>query len=253
MRVNVTVKAAFGQGNNTKGSETMRGIPHGKADGGSKALPAAGRACWLLILLGAILALQAPQDAQAEFSLGPRTLMLSDEAATREYAGDEWEGSHFSAIFRVKKSWLIEVGFASFNDVEDEDPISVSPGKGNIWVIPPDSELSGTSYYAQFGYRFYLIDKAVSWTAFGLWADASVGYEGISASRDITNSDAYDYLSEDVDLDIGFYIQPRINLVFEPGKKGWYGGFQIAYEQYFSSDVENGLSGGFVVGYSKKK
>jgi len=218
-----------------------------------KMLSLTEKCCLSLVLLGGLLAVQLPQNAKAEMAIGARTFTISDEAATREKVGKNWSGTRLSALFRVKTSWLIEAGFAGFADVPDKAPISVSPGAGNRWLIAPHSEIRATSYYAQLGYRFYVIEKEVSWSRLSLWIDASAGYEGVSAKRQITNSSAYDYLSQTVDIEGGAYVQPRINLICEPAKKGWYVGFQVAYDHYFSSDINNGLCGGLVFGYSAKE
>lgn len=209
----------------------------------------------LLRVLPVLAALACPwsvPDAQAEFAIGRHTLMLSDEAADREQVGDEWDGTRVAMTFRIKRHWLVEAGFAGFSDVEDKAPIRVPAGKGRMWIIAPHSEVNGTSYFLQLGYRFYLIEKTVSWTKLHLWTDASVGYEDISADREITNSDAYDHLAEDIDFDIGPYLQPRVNFVLEPGRGGWYYGLQASYQAYLSSEVDSGWSAGLVLGYNKK-
>jgi hypothetical protein len=52
-----------------------------------------------------------------------------------------------------------------------------------------------------------------------------------------------------VDLQADFYVQPRMGLVYR-FKNGWYTGFSGSYEQYLSSDLDNGWSAAVLVGYS---
>ena len=194
------------------------------------------------------------ESLHAEMSISfNQSLALSDEASDREGTGDSWPGSSFNALVRFKDPWFIEAGLfsAAGDSIEDKRPLQTpSPGEGNVWVISPYSDIVVTGYHLQLGYRFYIYNFPEVYPKFAFFCDLSAGYfDIISAKREFTNYDAGGSLAKNLKLDVGPYIQPRINLMYQPQNwEHWYIGAQASYEQYFSSDVERGWSYGFVFG-----
>jgi hypothetical protein len=132
-----------------------------------------------------------------------------------------------------RSSWLYGVGISGliYDDNADFSQ-TVQDQFGNISTA--DSSAEAFDLYGEFGYRYLLATRA--------YLDFITGYEQmLTSGRSISNcSNCYD---EDIDIDSGFYLMPRLQFETEGGFT-----FSLLYRQYFTGDLESAVV--FAIGKS---
>jgi hypothetical protein len=134
------------------------------------------------------------------------------------YLGGYWQGQHDSILMGVG---------ASFALVDDKDPnfYTVQNDDGSTGV--EKAEAFGMMFNFEAGYRY----KALA----NLNVDILAGYELLAADRSVSN--CADCPVEDIDVDMGLYLKPRIS--FTP-TKSWT--IEAAYSKYLGGDALSNLS-----------
>ena len=152
---------------------------------------------------------------------------------------------------------ICEIGYADFS-FDDQRPIYgiswdekysstsgyTTTSYGSPMASGP-SEVTGHGVFGQIGYRLDLVGCFVkSSSPLKVFVDLSVGYlrtqsERAAGGSPAQNAAAYGVVEnkEDVDVETGLYVQPRIEVGLWVG---FYLGVNASYEKYFSDDLENG-------------
>lgn len=125
-----------------------------------------------------------------------------------------------------RSSWLYGVGLSGLlYDDNAEFSQTVRDLSGNISTA--DSSANAFDLYGEVGYRYLLATRS--------YLDFMTGYEQVLTSgRSIPNcSNCYD---EDIDIDSGFYLMPRLQFETEGGFT-----FSFMYRQYVTGDLESAV------------
>ena len=130
-----------------------------------------------------------------------------------------------------RSSWLYGFGLSGLiYDDNAEFSQTVRDQFGNISTA--DSSAEAFDLYGEVGYR-YMFSTAT-------YLDFFTGYEQVLTSgRSISNcTDCYD---DDIDIDSGLYLMPRLQFETQGGYI-----FSLSYRQYLSGDLENAIA--FTIG-----
>ncbi|MEM9102302.1 MAG: hypothetical protein AAGB12_08255 [Pseudomonadota bacterium] len=157
------------------------------------------------------------------FSLGQA--YLDSEKSTAEGVEDSalsiriaWEGSRDSWVFGAGLSGLIYSDNRDFNQ-------SVVDQFGNYSSASSDAQ--SVSLFGEVGYRYTLSQQAT--------VEFLGGYEAVmSSSRSISNCS--NCLSEDIELDSGMFIGPRVTYRWSNGVKVY-----LLWNQHLSGDIESNI------------
>ncbi len=142
--------------------------------------------------------------------------LIDDEAFAISFG---WEGHDNSFVYGLGISGLFLSDNDSFSQV-------VESNFGGVTTASSTADSFGI--FGEVGYSHAFNSSNNSFELLG-------GFEFTSASRSIANcSNCY---SEDINLDSGLYIKPRIRFY---GDNGFI--FSIAYQHYLSGDIDGGVS-----------
>lgn len=145
-------------------------------------------------------------------------------------ASDEGIGSN-ATFFKLgwegqKGSLTYALGMEGFL-LSDKDSFRVTVEDSFGDISNESSSAEGYGVYGELGYSLAFADT--------MKLDLMGGVDILWASRGIGNCS--DCPSEDVNLDGGFYIEPRLRFINESGLN-----VTLGYRQYMNSDIENGIS-----------
>jgi hypothetical protein len=129
-----------------------------------------------------------------------------------------WEGQ--------KGSLTYAIGMEAFL-LSDKDSFNVTVEDGFGDVSTQSSTAEGYGVYGELGYSVPFSNN--------MKIDLMGGLDLLWASRGVGNCS--DCPSEDVNLDGGLYLEPRLRIINESGFN-----FSIGYRSYLSGDIENGFS-----------
>ena len=186
------------------------------------------------ILLSASTASYANDQIDNKFGLYFGLGKASIESSKAQEEGIEDSATYLKLGFELQRShWLFGAGFSGlFYDDNNEFKQTVQDYAGS--TSTEDSSASASNLFAEAGYRYPVSGN--------IYADLFGGYEYIfSSERSIDNcSDCY---SEDIEVESGLYLMPRIQYEVKNGLT-----LSLAYQHYLSGDIGNALM--FTIGFS---
>jgi hypothetical protein len=159
------------------------------------------------------------------FSIGNTSF---DSQTALEEGIDDSAFSFDFAYTGYKENFIYAVGMSGML-LSDNESFSqgVTGGFGGGYSTA-SSSANAFGFFGEVGYSHVLESGNVSFDLLG-------GLEVIWSERSIANcSNCY---SEDIDLDSGLYLKPRVTFYKDSGFA-----FSIAYQKYLSADLEGGIS-----------
>ena len=153
------------------------------------------------------------------------SMRLNDETAIKNNLGNKMQSYGVYGQVERSNGLLLGagLGFLDFDD-HGEYEVAVSYGGSNSY-FGEDATAQGFNFYGYAGYQHRIKN-------FG--ADVTTGFELIRAERTVTNCS--DCPSEDLDIDAGLYIKPRVGYKFG---ETW--GLDLTYTYYVNSDIDNNI------------
>lgn len=158
------------------------------------------------------------------FMLGVGNASFTETSAVDNYIDDSALSIRLGYEYRTG-DYLFGAGFSGFiYDDSASFSQTVIDQYGNISTA--DSSSDAINLYIEGGYEYPLNEY--------FYAGFLGGYEQVlSSSRAISNCS--DCASSDINIDAGFYINPRLTVILD----SFY--FSLGYQHYLNGDVENNI------------
>lgn len=158
-----------------------------------------------------------------EMSISLGQSKISTGAAQKEGVGEDIQ---FAKIYlQGQRGTILVAAGIGFINFDDKNSISQRVER-NGSVSTETSSASGLSLNLEGGFRYNISIVNL---------DMLAGIEYFKASRKIDN--CTDCSEEDIEIDSGLYLKPRISAEFTPKF-----GMDLSYSVYTSSDLENSLA-----------
>lgn len=180
------------------------------------------------LLVSSAATLAATPSDFTTWRLSADQLSFNSEKTTPAGVDDSTLG--LGMAIDIKRGYLVG-GFGMYiGSLDDSNGFSqaVRDQYGNI--SEADSSVSALSFFAEAGGSYPLMNN--------VYGELVAGYQTMSVDRSI--SDCNDCESQDIPLDGGLYLKPRIKVGI--GKKYI---VSASYMSYLSGDITNGLAIGF--------
>lgn len=180
------------------------------------------------LLASSTAALAAPSSDFTAWRLSADQLSFNAEKTASAGVDDSTLG--LGMAIDIKRDYLVG-GFGMYiGSLDDSNGFSqtVRDQYGNI--SEADSSVSALSFFAEIGGSYLLLNN--------VYGELVTGYQTMSVDRSISDCD--DCESQDIPLDGGLYVKPRIKVGI--GKKYI---LSASYMSYLSGDITNGLAIGF--------